>query len=269
MQINFVKYHSKSTADVYKNVRNKMDILKMLNSSGYTQIGDLITLKDGSSFNVKEIPRLDFEMLGTILAAKNNIMDFGSACYFKYTNSSGKSQAVFSMPGGSLSRPMSEYINGNTEYDRDTERYIHFWNSMVAGKPYLPCPGNPNFPDLGYSNNQIRSYLDEAGISNGFFSVKIGSKESELFFSNSEHCPVFTKEEYDLRYHTMTSSDFLYEKSVFNCLEPGTEITIAGEKYTLKDDFTLDIPYGTDIYDIQIPKHTHVSKVTASIDYKV
>lgn len=66
----------------------------------------------------------------------------------------------------------------------------------------------------------------------------------------------------------MTSSDFSYGKSVFRYLEPGTDITIAGEKYTLKDDFTLDIPYGTDIFDIQIPKHTHVSKVPAGIDCK-
>ena len=45
MEINYVKYRSRSTTDVYKNVRNKMDILKVLNSSGYTQIGDLIKLK--------------------------------------------------------------------------------------------------------------------------------------------------------------------------------------------------------------------------------
>lgn len=39
-----------------------------------------------------------------------------------------------------------------------------------------------------------------------------------------------------MRYHTMTSSYF----KVFSDLEPGTEITIAGRKYTLKENLILD-----------------------------
>lgn len=205
----------------------------------------------------------DVGSLNTVMS-KNNIIDFGSAHYFKYTNSTGRSLAIFSMPGGALRRP--DFNIDPTGYDRETDRYIHFWNNLGAGHALMSSPDH--LPSLGYYNDEIRGYLDDSGIEKGFFTVKMGSESSEFFYSDTEQYPLYRKEDYDFRYYTMTSSDFSYGKSVFRYLEPGTDITIAGEKYTLKDDFTLDIPYGTDIFDIQIPKHTHVSKVPAGIDCK-
>lgn len=267
MEVNFVKSYFTRTLNSYKATgTTQKALLNKLNSSSYTQIGDLITLNDGTSFKTNEIPKLNVGLLNTA-TAKENIMNFGSACYFSYTNSMGKSLAIFSRPDGGLCRPVSEEING-IGYDRETERYLHFWNNLGAGHALMLPPGNRHLPSLGYSNDEIRSYLDDAGISKGFFSVKMGKAKSDFFYSDSVHNPIYKKEDYDLRYYTMTSADFSYDKSVFNCLEPGTEITIAGEKYTLKDDFTLDIPYGTDIYDIQIPKHTHTSKVPAGFNSK-
>lgn len=201
--------------------------------------------------------------------AKENIMDFGSGRYFKYTTSSGKNLAIFSMPGGALSRPVSEYINGYDKYDRETERYMHFWNGLKSGQALFLPPDNQNLPSLGYSHDDIRGYLDEAGITKGFFTVKAGSRKSEFFYSNSEQNPLYKKEDYDLRYHTMTSSDFSYNRSVFRNLDAGTEITIAGEKYALKDDLTLDIPYGIDIFDIQIPISAYINKISSGIDCSV
>lgn len=221
---------------------------------------------NGMSFNVNENPELNVRLLNTIFA-KENTIDFGSANFFKYTKSTGESQAIFSKPDGGLCRPISEDIERNG-YDRETERYIHFWNNLGSGNAFLLPPGNHHLPSLGYSDDEIRSYLEKAGISKGIFSVKTGSVESEFFYSGSEQYPIYKKKDYDLRYHTMTSADFAFDKSVFRCLEPGTEITIAGNKYTLKSDFTLDIPYGTDIFDIQIPKHTHTSKVDTGFDSK-
>lgn len=267
MEINFTKYYSIRNANTSQIAGSRLEVfLKKLNSSGsYTQIGDEITLNDGTSINVNEIPKINVRLLQRAFA-KNNLMDFGNGCYFKFTNSFGEERAIFSMPGGALCRPASEYIAGCGEYDLETERYMNFWNGLGSGHALMAAPGNANFPSMGYSCDDIRGYLDEGGISKGFFSVKIGSRKSDFYYSNSKQYPIYTKDEYDLRYHTMTSPDFSYGKSVFRDLEPGTEITIANEKYTLKDDFTLDIPYGIDIYDIQLPKYTHVSKVPSGID---
>lgn len=241
-----------------------LDVLNRLNSDSFTQIGDTIILKDGTEFRVGDIPKLDVRSLPTA-RAKGNVMDFGSAKYFKYVKSSGESLAIFSMPSGGLHRPPSE--NMDNACDLETERYLHFWNGLIDGQAMTASPAIS--PRYGYTFDQVRGYLDEAGISKGFFSVKAGQKGAEFFYSATEQYPLYSKDTYDLRYHTMTSPDFSYQRSVFRDLEPGSEITIAGEKYTLKDDFTLDIPYGVDIYDIHFPEHTPVSKVPVGIDRKV
>lgn len=242
-------------------------LLNKINNDGYTQIGDSFILKDGTTFDMNDVPRINTDALHKA-AAKENVMDFGSNCYFKYTNSAGKSYALFSMQGGAISRPMSEYLTDNRSFDLETERYTNFWNNLRSGHALMLPPNNNLSPQFGYSQRDICDYLDEAGISKGFFAVKMGARKSEFFYSDSDQYPIYTKEDYDFRYYTMTSSDFSYDKSVFSCLEPGTEITISGKKYTLKEDLTLDIAYGTDIFDIQIPKHTHTSKAHSSIDCK-
>lgn len=101
----------------------------------------------------------------------------GSAHYFKYTNSTGRSLAIFSMPGGALRRP--DFNIDPTGYDRETDRYIHFWNNLGAGHALMSSPDH--LPSLGYYNDEIRGYLDDAGIEKGFFTVKMGSESSEFF----------------------------------------------------------------------------------------
>lgn len=255
--LSFANFFSICNTNEYRVTGSRQKaLLDKFNNSSLTQIGDVITLDDGTSLKVSEIPRINVGMLA-VAAAKNNVMDFGSSCYFKFANSAGESQAIFSMLGGALCRPMSECVLGLSKYDEETEKYMDFWNGLREGHALTSAK---------YSFDDVRNYLNEAGISKGFFSVKMDSKESKFFYSNTEQYPIYRKDDYDLRYYTMTSPDFSYEKSVFKYLEPGTEITIAGEKYTLKDDFTLDIPYGTDIFDIQIPKHTFTRKVPPKID---
>ncbi len=256
--------NSRSASRSFKNAES---LLNKINNDGYTQIGDSFLLNDRTPFDVKDVPRININSLHEA-AAKENVMDFGSNCYFKYTNSAGKSYALFSMQGGAISRPMSEYLIGTPSFDLETERYTNFWNILRSGHAMMLPPNNNLSPRFGYSQRDICSYLDEAGISKGFFAVKMGSRKSEFFYSDSKQYPIYTKEDYDHRFYTMTSSDFSYDKSVFSCLEPGTEITISGKKYALKDDLTLDITYGTDIFDIQTPKHTHTSKIHPSIDCK-
>ena len=105
MEINFFKDHFRGT-NVYRTVgsahKAMLNAVDRLNSSGsFTRIGDTITLDDGTTMNVHEIPKLNTGLLNTV-SAKDNVMDFGSARYYKYVNSSGYSRAIFSMPKGSL-----------------------------------------------------------------------------------------------------------------------------------------------------------------------
>lgn len=245
-------------------------VFHKLNEGNFTQIGGWIELKGGIVFKASDVPKLDVDSLSNVPTAEDNMIDFGSARYYKYTNSAGKSLAIFSMPEGALCRPVSEEISGHAGYDRETEKYINFWNALGDGQPFFEPPNSPYLPEYGgYSNEDLRGYLDEAGISKGFFTVKIGARKSEFFYSDSKHNPIHKKEDYDFRYYTMTSPDFSYEKSVFKGIEPGTEITISGEKYTLKEDLTLDIPYGTDIFDIQMPKYKSTGRTSAGIDVRV
>ena len=264
--------------DTLKNLNNSiltqkngiisLDMLNKLNcSDSFTRIEDTIIMKDGTTFKINEIPKLNVESLDTLPSAKDNVMDFGSENYFKYTNSDGKSLIIFSRPGGSIGKPWSENLEyWEREYDEEANKYTHFWNVLAGGQAMMSS--HTQFQSLGYYEDEIRSYLDEAGISKGFFSVKIGSASSEFFYSSSQHCALYTKEEYDFRYYTMTSYDFSYDKSVFRELEPGTEVTIAGENYAVKEDLTLDIPYGIDLYDIQLPKHNS-DKESSDIDYTI
>lgn len=132
MEINFIKYYSTCNSKNLTTTANKKALLNKLNSSGsYTQIGNLFTLNDGTSFKASDIPKLNIDSLYEAYA-KRNVMDFGSAKYFKYTNSSGKSLAIFSTPKGSLCTPISENILGYSDYDIETERYLHFWNKLKS-----------------------------------------------------------------------------------------------------------------------------------------
>ena len=247
----------------YKLTESEKEILdKLNNSNSYMQIGDIITLNDGTEINVADIQVIDVRSLGDLPTAKDNVIDFGSTAYYKFTNSQGKERIVFSNPHGYLCRPFSEKETTGMEFDKEAMRYIKFWNGLMDGQPL----------GSGYTQKEVHACMEEIGISVSFFTVKIGSKSAEIFYSASEHQPLHSKSSYDYRYLTMTSPEFSYEKSVFNELYPETEITIAGEKYILKEDYTLDIPYGTDIFDIQIPEHTHTNKALAakkSLDIKI
>lgn len=243
-----------------------IDRINKLNSAvSSTRIGDIITLKDGTTINIHEIPRLDLGALGTV-TAKENVMDFGSGFYFKHTNSKGKDVAIFSLPCGVLSRPYSE-TTGHSTFDLETERYINFWNNLSDGRAMMASPAVSKH--YGYTSDQERAYLDEAGIEKGFFSLKIGSRSAEFYYSASKHLsPIHTKEEYDKDYEWMTSPDSPYSRSRFEGFEPGTEIMIGGEPYRLKEDLTLDLPYGIDIFDIEL-KCPDTGAASAGVDIRV
>ena len=96
---------------------------------------------------------------------------------------------------------------------------------------------------------EIRNYMDEAGIQTGFFTVKAGDRETTQFYSaTNTTCPVQSKLRYDQQYQRLT------EKSpFFDSFEVGSVFKIGGKDYILNESHMLDIPYGEDIFDIQYP----------------
>lgn len=195
---------------------------------------------DGISFKANQIPAINVSKLGEKKAV-NNILDFGKNSYFKYIASNGKQFSLFTK-NGAIGTIFSEILRGEP-YNADCERYTGFWNFLMQRDPV--------YIGLQYSNEEIRGYLDEAGIKNGFFTVKMGDKEETHFYTDSRNTgPVKAKYKYDNLYKELTSAG-----NVLGKYEPGSVFKIGDNEYTLSENHTLDISYGEDIYNMQFPSN--------------
>ena len=103
---------------------------------------------------------------------------------------------------------------------------------------------------LYYSKAEQQSLLNDAGISEGFFSVQIGSKKQEYFYSNGNAGVAVRKFEYDAVYDMFAKRG----SALFNEYDIGSVFMIGGKEYILNEDRKFDIPYGEDIFDVQFPK---------------
>ena len=100
--------------------------------------------------------------------------------------------------------------------------------------------------ELRFSDEEIRNRLSEAEIQPGFFNVSFGLRASTQFYSQAKGAAaVHSKENYDERYNTLLSEDFLKDYKV------GQKFLIGGKEYTLSEDRKLHVPYGADIFDFK------------------
>ena len=96
--------------------------------------------------------------------------------------------------------------------------------------------------------------MNEAGITEGFFSVQVGDRKQEYFYSNGHAGAAVLKERYDDTYQMyMTQTEIL-----FRDYEPGSVFRVGGKEYVLSEDKKLDLPYGADIYDVEWPPRKQV-----------
>ena len=106
------------------------------------------------------------------------------------------------------------------------------------------------------SDEEIRGYMENAGIKNGFFTVKMGDREATQFYSATKTTsPIQSKERYDARYKNLTSGGILLDE-----YEAGDIFKIGNKEYVLSESHTLDIPYGEDIYNIEYPSNYKFGK---------
>lgn len=214
-------------------------ILSIMNSdiSKVKKSGDVFEC-GGIWFTADQIPKIDSDSLSEVMA-ENNVLDFGRNKYFKYVSSDGREHSLYTDNKG-IGSIVSEIMRGEP-YDAVLENYARFWNYLMTEDPV--------YIGLNYSDEQIRNYMSEAGVSYGFFTIKMGDREATQFYSATKNTsPIQSKERYDMRYQNLTSGGVLLDE-----YEPGSVFKIGNKEYVLSEHHTLDIPYGEDIYSLQYP----------------
>lgn len=214
------------------------DILQMMNDdiSSLTRCGDLWEC-GGLQFFASQIPPIDTANLGEIKAV-NNYMDFGKNLYFKYVSNDGKEHLIYT-DNAAIAPPISEYVR-NSSYDAKGEHYAGFWRFLMSDDPV--------FIGLYYTEEEIRGYLKEANIETGFFTIQMGKRTATQFYTKSKNGIIQSKERYDHLYDNITKREGFYDQ-----FKPGDVFIVGGKEYKLSNQYTLDIPYGEDIYDIKYP----------------
>lgn len=249
----FVKSdHSPYIANTYNaNLRKKKeyisdDILDIINNdiSQLRKHGNLYECK-GISFSVDQIPELDGSSFQEVKAI-NNTIDFGKENYFKYISEDGNEHYLYSDNKGVIGSVNSEVIRG-VPHDVDIQKFSGFWNRIM---------GDTTFLGLNYPQQEKINYLKAAGIQPGFFTVKMGDCESTKFYSSGENSVViYEKEHYDERYRNLTK-----EGNLLRHYEPGSVFKFGGKEYVVKNDHTIDIPYGEDLFAIEAPSNYKFGK---------
>ena len=90
---------------------------------------------------------------------------------------------------------------------------------------------DPVYVQLSYSDEEIRGYMENAGIKNGFFTVKMGDREATQFYSATKTTsPIQSKERYDARYKNLTSGGILLDE-----YEAGDIFKIGDKEYILSE----------------------------------
>ena len=172
------------------------------------------------------------------ISAVNNVLEFNDPV-IDYFNRIGIIERVD--PDGTVQWDLGSEDTDKMESiifsDISREDYA-FWSLLTD---------DPTFLGLKYTENEIKSRLIEVGIKPGFFSVTIGDKSATQFFSQGKGAAtVYSKEQYDSHYKHIISKNYLSQ------YEDGQKFLIGGEKYTLGTDRRLNIPYGKDVYDIEV-----------------
>lgn len=226
------------TASVCKNTGRVTDeILDMINFSFLdgVETSDGFVF-DGVKYLNKDIPAISLDRCEKAVA-KNNTIVFESGKYYQFTDEAGKTHILTCGYGG-MTQPYSDINRGVVD---DTSFQIgHFWNLLSK---------NGTFIGLHCSEETERRRLNEAGITEGFFSVQVGDDKQEYFYSNGHAGAAVLKERYDDTYQMFMTQNEI----VFRDYEPGAVFQVGGKEYVLSEDKKLNLPYGADVYDVKWP----------------
>ena len=168
------------------------------------------------------------------MTVKDNEMRFDNHSYYQFTGKDGREHIVLSR--GSSLRVDNSANFGTGRIDKEAVEYADFWESLAKNSYGL---------EEKYSQAEIRKKLEEAGIQHGFFTVTVGNRSQTYYLSQNENVGALQpKESYDKFYNLLTSGR-AFELDKF---QPGQTVTIGGKDYVLKDDKSIDIEYGAELY---------------------
>lgn len=203
-----------------------------------TQTADSFTF-GGVEYLKENNPSVNINRCSEIRAVNNEIV-FQTGNYYKFSDASGKPH-VLTCAYGRLKQPYSDVSRGivdDTSYDVGK-----FWNLLATNGTYM---------GLYYTADMERKLLNDAGITEGFFSVQVGDNKQEYYYSNGNAGIAVPKWRYDKAYELFMT----YNEAALMDYEPGDVFKIAGKEYVLSADKKLDIPYEVDLFDMKYPKKT-------------
>lgn len=183
----------------------------------------------------KDLPEVDYER-GKEIKAENNRIVLENKQYYRYQDKSGNKH-VFACDYNRLDTPYSDCISENL--DEENRQICLFWNLLATDATYL---------GLYFTDEQEKQMLNDAGITEGFFTVQIGDRKQEYFYSNGTAGHAVRKREYDAVYNMYVGGSPL-----FTSYEIGDVFKFGGNEYVLNEQRKFDIPYGEDIFLIQDP----------------
>lgn len=183
----------------------------------------------------KDIPDIDIKQCLDIKAV-NNKVTFSNGKYYRFKDSSGKYRVV-TCRYDRVGQPYSELAAGKV--NDVSYQFGKFWSMLSRNGTYI---------GLYYSRDEERKMLNDAGITEGFFSVEVGSYRQDYYYSNGVAGTAVPKSRYNNTYDM-----FMNREGLLDEWDAGSVFIIGGKEYTLSEDKKLDIPYGADIYDIKYP----------------
>jgi len=192
----------------------------------------------GKEYLKSELPAVAADRCEEIKAV-NNTINFSNDRYYKYTEKDGRIH-TFTCTNNQVNQPYSDLVSGrqsNASY-----QVAKFWNMLSRDGTYL---------SLYYSKEKQEQFLNDAGITKGFFTVKTGDHKQEYYYSHGNAGVAVRKFEYDATYDMLAKRG----TALFNEYEVGSIFKIGGKEYALNEQRKLDIPYGEDIFDIEFPDH--------------
>ena len=123
----------------------------------------------------KNLPKVDYGRCSEIKAVNNKIV-FDNKRYYGYQDKSGNKH-VFACLNNRLEQPYSDLVSGRQ--NNDSFQICKFWNLLSKDGTYL---------SLYYSQEQQRQMLNDAGITEGFFSVQIGDRKQDYQWKRRSGC---------------------------------------------------------------------------------
>ena len=169
------------------------------------------------------------------MTVKDNEVRFDNHSYYQFTGKDGREHTVLSR--GSSLRVDNSANFGTGRIDKEAADYADFWESLAKGITFGL--------EEKYSTAEIRKKLEEAGIQHGFFTVTVGNRSQTYYLSQNENVGALRpKESYD-KYYNLLTSGRAFELDKF---QPEQTVTIGGKDYVLKDDKSIDIEYGAELY---------------------